>query len=114
MPTSCCLINVVLLNLAKGVFGSGGRSLVGAVNASRVRRISDQKPEANKLRQKFGIVPAVSFFFAGYFVAGVGWWNMHTRCRSGRDFALWSFFIVIGILISLWGGWHWLIVGGIF
>ena len=104
----------LLLNLSERVMGSLRRPLVGAIDSSGIDGVGNQKSEPNQFSNKFGVIPAIALCFAGYFIAGVGWFGMHFNCRSGRDAAGWAGVLVIGILISLYGGWHWLIVGRIF
>jgi hypothetical protein len=97
----------LLLNLSKCVLGGLGSFSVGAVNSSSIERIGDQKTKADKFCNNLGNVPFVAPFFAGYAIAGVGWWNLHFR----NGIAVWVCCIIVGIALALWGGWNWLIVG---
>jgi hypothetical protein len=101
----------LFLNFVERVLGGFGRSAVSAINSSGVQRVGDEESKSDQFREKLGVIPAIALFFTGYFVAGVGWWGLRFRCRRGRDCALWATCLVIGILVSLWGGWNWLIVG---
>ena len=105
---------ILFLNLSERVESGLRRFLVLAVDSSGIDRIDDKESKPNQLGNKFGVIPASALCFAGYFMAGVGWFGMHFRCRSGRDAVRWAGILVIGILTSLYGGWYWLIIGRIF
>lgn len=95
----------LLLNLSKRSLSSISRFLVGAVYFRREDSVCDEKYESNQFRKKLGIIPPIALFFAGYFVAGVGWWKLRFRCTCWQHCCLWAAALVFGILISLWGGW---------
>jgi hypothetical protein len=97
----------LLLNFSESVVGRFSRFAVSAVDSSSIKRVENQEAQPNKFRDKFSNVPFIALCLGGYGIAGVGWWGLHFR--SGV--ALWVCYIVIGIALSLWGGWNWLIVG---
>jgi hypothetical protein len=102
----------LFLNFAQSLVGCFSRSSVSAIYPSRIERVDNQKNDTNKFRNKFRPVPAIALFVAGNLVLFVGWWNLHFRSDSWRMCTLWTVCFIGGILISLLGGWYWLIVHG--
>jgi hypothetical protein len=95
-----------IMGCVSRTLSSFSRFPIGAINSSSVEGIGDEESKPDQFRDKFGDVPFIALFFAGYLIAGVGWWNLHFR----DGVAVWVCCIIVGIVLALWGGWNWLIV----
>lgn len=68
-------------------------------------RVGNEESEANKLGDKLGIIPDITFLVAGYLVAQVGWRRPHFRTNSGSACVLSALILISGILLSVRGRW---------